>query len=88
MAGKTVRVGIWHGDEIYMTQVTENDIKTENVPGIARILMDRIYLRLDDQIDAAKLRAHRRRLKDKHRGQAVGQIPTTHSADGGRAGEV
>ena len=74
MPGKTIRVEIWHGDDLHMTQVTENDIPPENVPKTARLLMDILYLRLDDQVDIAKLRAHRRRLRDKHREQAVGQV--------------
>jgi hypothetical protein len=76
MAEKTVRVGIWYGEEIYMTQVTENDILPENVPATARLLMDGIYLRLDDQVSVAKLRAHRRRLRSDHRDKAVGQVET------------
>lgn len=84
MADKTVRVGIWHGDDIYMTKVTENDIKPENVPKAARLLMDGIYLRLDDQVSVAKLRAHRRRLRDNHREKAVGQLVTMTVEEGGR----
>jgi len=76
MGIKTVRVGIWHGADVVMTQVTENDILPENVPAAARLLMDGLYLRLDDQVSVAKLRAHRRRLQDKHREQAVGQVET------------
>jgi len=81
MAGKTVRVGIWHGDEIYMTKVTENDIKPENVPATARLLMDELYLRLDDQVSVAQLRAHRRQLRDKRRGQTVGKITPADKED-------
>lgn len=60
-----VRVGIWHGDDVYMTKVTENDVKPENVPNIARLLMDDLYLRLDDQVSVAQLRKHRRDLRSK-----------------------
>lgn len=83
MPGKIVRVGIWHGDELHMTQVTKNDILPENVPAAARLLMDGLYLRLDDQVSAAKLRAHRRQLRDKHRERAVGQILTTQEEGAG-----
>jgi len=83
MAGKTVRVGIWHGDEVYMTQTTENDIEPENVPATARLLMDGLYLRLDDQVSAAKLRAHRLRLRDKRRKRTVEQVLTTQEEEAG-----
>jgi len=69
-----VRVVVWHDNEVYMNQETENQILPENVPAAARLLMDGLYLRLDDQVDAAKLRAHRRRLRDKRRERAVGQV--------------
>lgn len=88
MAEKTVRVGIWHGEEIYMTQVTENDILTKNVPAAARLLMDGLYLRLDDQVSVAKLRAHRRRLRDKHRERAVGQVETQVVEEAGKRNSV
>lgn len=76
MADKTVRVVIWHGEDIHMTKSTENNILPENIPAVARLLMDELYLRLDDQVSAAKLRAHRRRLRDNHRERAVGQVET------------
>lgn len=71
MADKTVRVGIWHGDEVYMTKATENAILSENVPNVARLLMDDLYLRVDDQVSAAQLRAHRRDLRRNKRDKAV-----------------
>jgi len=80
MADGNVRVGIWHGENIYMTITTENDILPENVPKTARLLMDELYLRLDDQVSVAKLRAHRRQLRDKHREQAVGKVETQEEA--------
>jgi hypothetical protein len=86
MADKQVRVGIWHGDDIYMTKCTENDIKAENVPATARLLMDQIYLRLDDHVSTAKLRAHRRRLRGKRREQAVGRVETQEAPPNERAG--
>ena len=76
MEDKPVRVGIWHGDDIYMTKCTENDIKAENIPATARLLMDQLYIRLDDQISTAKLRAHRRTMQDKRREQAVRRVKT------------
>jgi hypothetical protein len=84
MADRPVRVAIWHGEDIYMTKSTDNDILAENVPAAARLLMDGLYLRLDDQVSVAKLRAHRRRLRDKHREQAVGQVETQVVDNGGR----
>lgn len=75
-AKKTVRVGIWHGEDMYMMQVTENNILPENVPAAARMMMDGLYLRLDDQVSAAQLRAHRQRLRGKRREEAVGQVET------------
>jgi len=84
MGIRTVRVGIWHGTDVVMTQVTENVVLPENVPAAARLLMDMLYLRLDDQVSIAKLRAHRRRLRDKHRERAVGQVLTTQEEEGGR----
>jgi len=84
MTDQTVEVEIWFNGEQYMVAGTENDILPENVPAAARLLMDGLYLRLDDQVSAAKLRAHRRRLRDKHREQAVGQVLTTQEEEGGR----
>lgn len=84
MAAKTVRVGIWHGDELYMSNTTENDIEHENIPSTARLLMDGLYLRLDDQVSAAQLRTHRRRLRDEHRTRAVGKVDTGSEKEGGR----
>ena len=77
MAETPVRVEIYHGTEPVMTQSTENDILPENVPAAARLLMDGLYLRLDDQVSVAKLRAHRRRLRDKHRERTKGQVLMT-----------
>lgn len=72
MTEGTVRVGIWHGEDIYMTKVTENDIKPENVPNVARLLMDDIYLRIDDQVSVAQLRKHRRDLRSKRLNERQG----------------
>ena len=74
MANRTVVVAIVYDDETYMQQMTQNDILPENVPAAARLLMDGLYLRLDDQVSVAKLRTHRRRLRDKHREQAGGRV--------------
>ena len=74
MENETVRVGIYYGEEIYMEKATKNNVKPENVPAAARLLMDGLYLRLDDHVSAAQLRAHRRRLRNKRREQAVGQV--------------
>lgn len=71
MEGKPVKVGVWHGDDVYMSNTTENDIAPENVPKAARLLMDDIYLRLDDQVSVAELRAHRRDLRQKKREKAA-----------------
>ncbi len=76
MADAKVSVTISYGGDAYMKNATENLIKPENVPAATRLLMDELYLRLDDQVSAAKLRAHRRRLRDKHRERAVGQVGT------------
>jgi len=84
MAELPVRVVIYHGAELVMTQGTENDIKPENVPTAARLLMDGLYLRLDDQVSVAKLRAHRRRLRAKHRERAKGQVLAGSEEEGGR----
>jgi len=84
MAETPVRVVIYHGTEPVMTQSTENDIQPENVPAAARLLMDTLYLRLDDQVSVAKLRAHRRRLRDKHRERAVGQVGTNGEEEAGK----
>lgn len=65
MTDKIVRVVVWHDNEVYMEKATENAIKPENVPNVARLLMDDIYLRLDDQVSVAELRAHRRDLRAK-----------------------
>jgi hypothetical protein len=83
MADKTVEVEIWHNGEQYMIAGTENDILPENVAAAARLLMDGLYLRLDDQVSAANLRAHRRRLRDKHRERAVGQVETQAAEEAG-----
>jgi hypothetical protein len=74
-----------HGGEVVMETETDNDILPENVPAAARLLMDSLYLMLDDQVDAARLRAHRRRLRDTHRRRAVGQVETKTTDNGGRA---
>ena len=84
MADRIVTVTIVYDGETYMHQSTENDIKGENVPAAARLLMDGLYLRLDDQVSAAKLRAHRRRLRDKHRERAVGQVGTNGEEEAGK----
>jgi len=84
MTDQLVNVVIWYDNTVYMAQSTENRIKSENVPAAARLLMDGLYLRLDDQVSAAKLRAHRRRLRDKHRERAVGQVGTEGEDNGGR----
>lgn len=76
MAEMFVRVVIYHGNEVVMTQATENAIPSENVPKVARLLMDILYLRLDDQVDIAKLRAHRRQMRATRRKQAVRQVET------------
>lgn len=65
MAEKPVRAVIYYGKEPYMAKATENDILPENVPNAARLLMDNLYLRLDDRVSVAKLRAHRRDLRAK-----------------------
>lgn len=83
MTNQTVEVEIWHNGEQYMIAGTENDILPENVPATARLLMDGLYLRLDDQVSVAKLRAHRRRLRDTHRRQAVGQVETQEVVEAG-----
>ena len=72
-----VTVRIIHDDVVVMEKVTSENVIRDNVPKIARALMYQLYIRLDDQIDAAKLRAHRRRLRANRREQAVGQILTT-----------
>ena len=82
MAEETVRVGIWHGDEIYMTKTSDTKILTQNVPKVARLLMDHLYLRLDDQVSMTKLRAHRRDLRSKRRERAIEQIHTTQEEEG------
>lgn len=71
--GLPVQVCIKHGGDVVMHLSTDNNIKDENVPKAARLLMDTLYLRLDDQVSVAKFRAHRLRLRAKHREQAVGQ---------------
>lgn len=71
MAEKPVRAVIYHGNEPYMTKATENDILPENVPKAARLLMDDLYLRLDDQVSTAELRAHRQDLRQKKRDKAA-----------------
>ena len=83
MAARVVHVIIYHGNETVMAQGTENDILPENVPAAARLLMDGLYLRLDDQVSAAKLRAHRRRLRNNHREKAGGQVLTTQEKEAG-----
>jgi len=71
MVENPVRVVIYHGKEPYLTKSTENDILSENVPKAARLLMDDIYLRIDDQVSVAELRAHRRDLRQKKREKAA-----------------
>lgn len=83
MADQLVNVVIWYDNEVYMAKSTENKILPENVPAAARLLMDTLYLRLDDQVTVAKLRAHRRRLRDKHREHAVGQVETQAAEEAG-----
>jgi hypothetical protein len=68
-----VKVIIQYGDDQYMGNTSLDNVSPENVPAAARVLMDQLYTRLDDQVDAAKLRAHRRRLRAKHRERAIGQ---------------
>lgn len=65
MTNKQVEVVIYYGGDPYMRKATENDILSENVPNTARLLMDDLYLRIDDQISVAQLRAHRRELRGK-----------------------
>jgi len=84
MAGTKVSVVINYGGDQYMKSATENLLKPENVPATARLLKDGLYLRLDDQVSAAQLRAHRRRLRDKHRERAVGQALTTQEEEAGK----
>ena len=69
-----VTVIVLYGDENYMEQTSDTPIMPENIPAVSRALMDRIYIRLDGQVEAAKLRAHRRRLRTNHRERAVGQV--------------
>jgi hypothetical protein len=83
MADMKVSVTIIYGGDPYMKTTTENLIKPENVPKAARLLMDGLYLRLDDQVSVAKLRAHRRRLRDNHRERAVGQVETQEAEEAG-----
>jgi len=83
MESAKVAVTISYGGDVHMKDATENLIKPENVPATARLLMDGLYLRLDDQVNVAKLRAHRRRLRTKHREAAVGQVLTTQDKEAG-----
>ena len=83
MTDQLVNVVIWYDNEAYMAKSTENKILSENVPAAARLLMDGLYLRLDDQVSVGKLRAHRRRLRDKHREQAVGQVEIWEAEEAG-----
>lgn len=64
MAGGKVEIVIYHGGDVYMRKSTDNDIKPENVPNVARLLMDDLYLRIDDQVSVAQLRAHQRKLRE------------------------
>ena len=79
-----VRVVVWHDNEVYMNQETENQILPENVPATARLLMDGIYLRLDDQVDVAKLRAHRRRQRSKKHAGNNGKIVLDGEEEAGK----
>lgn len=65
MTNKHVEVVIYYGGDPYMRKATDNDILSENVPNTARLLMDDLYLRLDDQVSVAHLRKHRRDLREK-----------------------
>ena len=85
MIDNTVSVCIMHGLDTIMLKETENDIEPENVPATARLLMDELYLRLDDQVSVAQRRAHRRRLRDKRREQTVEQVLPGSEDNGGRA---
>ena len=80
---KPLTVSIRHGDKVHMELSAVTDILPENIPKTARALMDQLYTRLDDQVDAAKLRAHRRRLRTNHRERAVGQILATQEEGAG-----
>lgn len=80
---KPITVSIRHGNRLHIELSSLTDILPENIPKTARALMDQLYLRLDDQVDVAKFRAHRRRLRTKHRERAVGQILTTQEKGAG-----
>jgi len=80
----TVSVIVLYGNKNYMQKISDPNVLPENLPAIARVLMDNIYTRLDDQVDAAKLQAHRRRLRAKHREAAVGLILTPQSKEAGK----
>lgn len=71
MAGGKVEVVIYHGADVYMRKSAENDIKPENVPNVARLLMDDVYLRIDDQVSVAHLRKHRRDLREKRLNERI-----------------
>ena len=79
-----VTVRIIHDDVVVMEKMTSENIIRDNVPKIARTLMDQLYTRLDDQVDAAKLRAHRRRLRAKRRDRAIGQIFAAQEKEEGK----
>ena len=78
-----VEVIIRYGDKDYMKLKSVTPIMPKNVPALSRALMDKLYIRLDDQVDAKKLRAHRRRLRTNHRDRVVGQILTTQEKGAG-----
>lgn len=65
MTHRRVEVVVYYGADAHMRKATENDILPENVPKTARLLMDDIYLRLDDQVASAAFREHRRQLREK-----------------------
>lgn len=74
---------IKYGEDIHMQATSETPIMSENIAPMSRFLMDGLYLRLDDQVTTAKLRAHRRRLRDKRRERAVGQVLITQEKGAG-----
>ena len=74
MEKRTVEVRVIYGGETHSSLGYDTDILPENVPKMARSLMDTLYARLDDQISTAKQRAKRRRAKAKKRAGNNGKI--------------
>lgn len=81
MADGIVSVTIQHGTDTHMRLESISEVSGTQVPTVARVLMDQLYLRLDDQVSAAKLRAHRRDLRAKSRAKAGRRAGTTQEEE-------